>query len=163
MSTDPSTRAPGPAVDAPLAARAAYLLSMIGRSQANRLSNRLRPLGLRPKHFALLNLVAAEEGRSQQQLGERLALEPSGIVGTIDELEQQGFIDRRRDPNDRRRHAVYLTAAGHEKLSEARQAATERGAELLAPLDDEELRAFHDMLTRIAAAEDIRAPGDPGS
>jgi DNA-binding MarR family transcriptional regulator len=108
---------------------------------------------LRPKHFALLNIVATEEGSSQQKLGKRLALEPSGIVPTIDELEAQGLLERRRDPDDRRRYALYLTPDGHAKLAEARIASAQRAAELLDPLDAHELDLLYDMLTRIAAAE----------
>jgi DNA-binding MarR family transcriptional regulator len=146
----------------PPAARIAYLLGQIGRSQGARLTERLAPLGLRPRHFALLNIVAAEEGSSQQKLGERLALEPSGIVPTIDELEAQGLLQRRRDPDDRRRYAVYLTPDGQAKLGQARMAAAQRAAELLQPLDDHELELLDDMLTRIAAGEDpsIRPLGD---
>jgi DNA-binding MarR family transcriptional regulator len=138
----------------PQAAQVAYLLGQIGRSQGARLTERLAPLGLRPKHFALLNIVAADEGSSQQKLGERLALEPSGIVATIDELEDQGLLERRRDPGDRRRYALYLTREGHAKLAQARRAAAQRAAELLEPLDPHELEVLHGILTRIAAAED---------
>jgi DNA-binding MarR family transcriptional regulator len=116
------------------------------------LADRLRPLGLRPRHFALLNVVALEEGRSQQELGERLALEPSGVVRTIDELEQDGLLERRRDGADRRRYAVHLTPKGRATLSEARAAAAERASALFEPLDARELEALHDMLARIASA-----------
>jgi DNA-binding MarR family transcriptional regulator len=147
----PSKRARG---GPPLAAQVAYLLGQIGRNQGARLTGRLAPLGLRPKHFALLNIVAVEEGSSQQKLGERLALEPSGIVATIDELEDQGLLERRRDPDDRRRYALYLTPEGHAKLGEARMAAARRAAELLEPLDQHEVELLHGLLVRIAAAED---------
>jgi DNA-binding MarR family transcriptional regulator len=118
------------------------------------LAERLAPLGLRPKHFALLNIVAVEEGISQQKLGERLTLEPSGIVPTIDELEAQGLLERRRDPEDRRRYALYLTPDGQAKLAEACKAAAQRANELLRPLDEREVEVLHDMLSRIATAED---------
>jgi DNA-binding MarR family transcriptional regulator len=140
----------------PLAARAAYLLAQIGRSQAAGLTERLQPLGLRPKHLALLNVVAANEGSSQQQLGEWLALEPSGIVPTIDELEAQGLLERRRDPDDRRRYALYLTPTGRTKLGEARMAAAQRAAKLFEPLDEGELGLLHDLLLRIAGDANIR-------
>jgi DNA-binding MarR family transcriptional regulator len=136
----------------PLAVRTAYLLSQLGRIQATGLAERLQPLGLRPRHFALLNIVALDEGRSQQELGQQLALEPSGVVRTIDELEQQGLLERRRDSADRRRYAVHLTPAGRTVLSDARRAAAERAAMLFEPLDAEELDALHDMLARIAVA-----------
>src|SRR5689334_22446559 len=120
----------------PLSVSTAYLLSLLGRSQAAGLAERLAPLGLRPRHFALLNVVALDEGRSQQELGERLALEPSGVVRTIDELEEQGLLQRQRDSTDRRRYAVHLTPTGRETLSDARRAAAERASALFGPLED---------------------------
>lgn len=138
----------------PLSARTAYLLSRIGRSQAAHFADRLRPLGLRAKHFALLNVIALDEGCSQQQLAERLALEPSGLVRTIDELEQEGILERRRDPSDRRRHAVYLTDRGRDTLGQARQTVAQGAGELLEPLDDQERQVLHDLLERLVEAED---------
>ncbi len=109
----------------------------------------------------MLNIIAVDEGRSQRQLGERLALEPSGIVPTIDELQQQALLERRRDPADRRRYALHLTPDGRAKLAQARLAAAQQAAELFEPLDQRELHALHEMLTRVAAAADpnLRALG----
>src|SRR4051794_41851268 len=54
---------------APVHARAAYLLARVGRTQAARFSERMRSLGLRPKHFAVLNAIALSDGASQQEIG----------------------------------------------------------------------------------------------
>src|SRR3954465_13323089 len=72
---------------APAHARAAYLLARVGRTQSARFAERMRSLGLRPKHFALLNAIALAHGASQQELGGQMGLDPSGLVGAIDELE----------------------------------------------------------------------------
>jgi DNA-binding MarR family transcriptional regulator len=139
--------APGP----PLRVRAAYLLSQTGRAQSARFLEGLAPLGLRPKQFALLNQVALAEGSSQRQLGRRLGLDPSGLVGTIDELEHRGLLERRAHPEDRRRHALHLTADGRAKLEEGRAVAQGVAGDLLGALDDGEVGTLHDLLARIAA------------
>jgi MarR family transcriptional regulator, lower aerobic nicotinate degradation pathway regulator len=137
---------------APLEARVGYLLYRLGREQSTRFGRALEPLGLRPRQFALMNFVELAEGSSQQELGDRLGLDPSGLVSVIDDLERQGLLERRRDPADRRRYGIHLTRAGHAALGRARKAATEPGAELLAPLDQTERQTLHDLLARIAAA-----------
>ncbi len=149
-ASGPST--PQPRRGPPLPAATAYLLSQVGRSQTARFSEGLQPLGLRPKHFALLNLIDLNEGTSQQQLAQRLALEPSGLVRTIDELEQQGIVERRRAPADRRRYALYLSQAGKAKLMQARQITARHAAELLAALEESEVQILHDLLARIVEA-----------
>jgi MarR family transcriptional regulator, lower aerobic nicotinate degradation pathway regulator len=75
------------------------LLSKVGRRHSVRFAELLKPLGLRPKHFAVMNAVDLADGPSQQQLG----LDPSGLISAIDELEAAGLLERRRAPEDRRR------------------------------------------------------------
>jgi DNA-binding MarR family transcriptional regulator len=138
----------------PLEARIGYLLSVVGRRQSTRFTDLLKPLGLRPKHFALMNVVDLADGPSQQQVGEMLGLDPSGLISAIDELEADGLLERRRAPEDRRRHALYLTRTGRAKLTKAREAARKRGEELVAPLSEAEAETFHDLLQRIAKADE---------
>ena len=139
---------PGP----PLEARVGYLLFRLGRTQSSLFVDALEPLGMRPKHFALLNLADLSEGSSQQELGRQLGLDSSGLVSVIDDLESQGLVERRRDTADRRRYAIHLTRAGRTKLSRAREAVKLRGEELLAPLSADERETLHDLLSRVAAA-----------
>jgi DNA-binding MarR family transcriptional regulator len=140
---------------APAHARAAYLLARIGRTQSARFATRMQSLGLRPKHFALLNAIALAHGASQQELGGRMGLDPSGLVGSIDELERLGLVERRRDPSDRRRYAVGLTAEGGATLRRARRLVTDNARELLGPLDDAEVETLVELLGRVAAATDL--------
>jgi DNA-binding MarR family transcriptional regulator len=136
----------------PLEARVGYLLFRLGRTQSSLFVDALEPLGLRPKHFALMNLADLSEGSSQQELGRKLGLDSSGLVSVIDDLEAQGLVERRRDANDRRRYAIHLTRAGKTKLSRAREAVKLRADELLAPLSGDERETLHDLLARVAAA-----------
>src|SRR5215207_444748 len=138
----------------PLEARIAHLLSNVGRRQSIRFAELLKPLELRPKHFLVMNVVDLADGPSQQQLGEALRLDPSGLISAIDELEARGLLERRRAPDDRRRHALFLTRAGRAKLAKAREASRKRGQELIARLSDAEAQTFHDLLQRIASADE---------
>jgi len=131
-----------------------FLLSKAGRTQAVRFAEALEPLRLRPKHFALLNFVDRGAGSSQQELGERLGLDPSGLVAVIDDLENAGLLERRRHPSDRRRHAIHLTPNGRRKLARAREVAMEREAELLEPLDEHDAKVLHELLMKVVAADD---------
>jgi hypothetical protein len=96
---------------APEEVQIAFLLTRLGARQANAFAELLRPLDLRPKQFAIMNLVALGDGPSQQQIGASMELDPSGLISTIDELEERGWLERRRSSNDRRRHALYRSRA----------------------------------------------------
>ena len=97
---------------APRHAKAAYLLARVGRTQSVRFAERVQSIGLRPKHFAVLNAISLADGASQQEIGGRMGLDPSGLVGAIDELERMGLVERRRDPADRRRYVLGLSDEG---------------------------------------------------
>lgn len=137
----------------PLETRIAHLLSAVGRRQSARFAELLKPLGLRPKHFALMNAVGLADGPSQQQLGAVLGLDPSGLISAIDELEAAGLVERRRAADDRRRHALFLTRAGRAKLARAREASRKRAKVLIAPLSRAEAQTLHDLLQRIDSAD----------
>ena len=147
----PSPIPPG----APRHARAAYLLTRVGRTQASRFSERMRSIGLRPKHFAVLNAIALSGGGSQQELGGRMGLDPSGLVGAIDELEGMCLVERRRDPADRRRYVLALTADGTATLRRARRLVSDGARELLGALDDDEVDTLVELLGKVAAGGDL--------
>src|SRR3984957_4734019 len=88
-------------------------LARVGRRAAE-LS--MSPGGLRPRHLIALKLLRDSGPASQQGLADALSLDPSNVVGLLNELEERGLIARRRDPADRRRHIVELSASGEEEL-----------------------------------------------
>jgi DNA-binding MarR family transcriptional regulator len=72
---------------------------------------------LRPRQLVALRLLHEHGPLSQQALGEALTLDPSNVVGLLNELEERGLVTRQRDPADRRRHIVSLSAAGQAELA----------------------------------------------
>ena len=144
---------------APRHAKAAYLLARVGRTQSVRFAERVQSIGLRPKHFAVLNAISLADGASQQEIGSRMGLDPSGLVGAIDELEQMGLVGRRRDPADRRRYVLGLSDEGTATLRRGRRVVAESARELLASLDDDEVDTLVDLLARVAASEGAGSPG----
>ena len=65
---------------------------------------------------------------SQLELSRRLNLDPTIIVGLLDELEERGLVTRVRDPADRRRHLLELTAAGRKLQPRAAKSVAVPGA-----------------------------------
>ena len=146
--------ASGPRGDAkgpPEEVQIAFLLTRLGSRQGNGFAELLQPLELRPKTFAVMNLVDLGDGLSQQELGAAMELDPSGLIGTLDELEAKGWIERRRSEADRRRHALHLTAAGSTRLAEGRRAARRRAEQLLEQLGERERATLLRLLRKLSA------------
>jgi DNA-binding MarR family transcriptional regulator len=77
-----------------------------------RAGQEFRRIGLSIPQFDLLSSLSEREGVSQQELAERLYVTKGNVSGLIDRLEASGLVERRALPQDRRCHALYLTAEG---------------------------------------------------
>ena len=146
----------GPPATGP--AHVAFVLTQVGALAAMGFAEQLTPLGLTPAHAGLLRAVAADPGRSQQAVATELGVLPSRLVALVDELEQDGLLERRRNPGDRRHHALHLTAEGEARLVDIGKAAQRNADAYLAPLDAKEQDVLGQLLDRLAAAHGL-APG----
>jgi DNA-binding MarR family transcriptional regulator len=76
-------------------------------------------LGLRLKEYIALQYLQDQGKTPQAELGEQLMLDANNCVILLNDLEEGGYIERRRDPADRRRHIVQMTKAGERALEKA--------------------------------------------
>jgi len=109
----------------------------------------------------LLRRLATAEGQSQQALGQALGITANRMVFLVDDLEEHGLVERRRNPSDRRSHALYPTPRGHQALRDA-AAATARHGELGRSLSAPERRQLAELLRRVAAEQGIDEHALPG-
>jgi DNA-binding MarR family transcriptional regulator len=113
----------------------------------------LEPTGLRPRHVVALTILREHGAMPQGALGDALRLDPANLVGLLNELEALGLLERRRDPEDRRRHIVELSPAGDGALAGAEAALASVQDEVLSGLDAEERCTLHALLVRAAARQ----------
>lgn len=120
------------------------------------------PGGLRPRHLIALRLLADRGPLGQQGLGEALSLDPSNVVGLLNDLEERDLIVRRRDRADRRRHIVELSPAGEEEVARSDERAVVVEDRIFAALDADERATLHDLLQRVVggAALTCEVPDD---
>lgn len=129
---------------------------------ARQFGERLAPFGLEPRHAGMLTRLAAHEGLSQQALGELIGLNPTRMVFLVDELEQRGLVERRRNTADRRSYALYLTPQGHDTLRQIQAAGNRHQDEIGASLTQAERSQLANLLRRLAAEQGITEDNLPG-
>jgi hypothetical protein len=78
-------------------------------------------------------------------------MDGTNVVGLLNELETDRLIERRRSPQDRRRHIVEMTARGAETLAKAEFALAAAEDEVLASLDPEQREALFRLLQLAAS------------
>ena len=143
-----------PVVNQP-ARRVGALLDQVGRQLRMHSLPALDSLGIRPRHLLTLTVLRDLGGSSQADLSALLQIDRTNLVGLLNELESEGWIERRRSPEDRRRHVVELTKDGREALSRAEFALAAVEDEVLAALDTEQREALYQLL--VQATGDLNA------
>src|ERR1700685_4525057 len=139
-----------PAVSQP-AHRSGALLDHLARRMRLRTEAVLAPLGLRPRHLVALTVLRDRGGSTHQSLAATLEMDGTNIVGLLNELEARKLIERRRSPEDRRRHLVELTDAGAEQLAQAERAVSAVEDEILGALNESQRETLYSLLQQAAA------------
>jgi MarR family transcriptional regulator, temperature-dependent positive regulator of motility len=105
-------------------------------------------LGIHMRHLMALSYVRDHDGGPQQELAEALCMDANNVVLLLNELELLGYVTRRRDPHDRRRHLVELTAPGRRAVDRAETAQESIEDDVLQALDAEERATLWRLLAR---------------
>jgi DNA-binding MarR family transcriptional regulator len=140
-----------------------FLLARLGLGFKARALARLDQAGFEPLGYGVLAIVNESARQTQATIAEALVLDPSRLVALLDSLEDDGLIVRKRDPDDRRRHLVSITADGKRKLAKLRCIVKELEDEFLAPLGAAERKTLHELLLRLAAENDPRCAFVPAT
>jgi DNA-binding MarR family transcriptional regulator len=127
------------------------LIDHLARRMRLRAEAVLAPLGLRPRHLVALTVLRDRGGSTQQALAATLEMDGTNIVGLLNELEAKELIERRRSPEDRRRHVVELTGVGATELAKAEGTLSAVEDEVLGALDETQRETLYNLLQQAAA------------
>ena len=133
-----------------------FLLKRLGFAAKERSLAAYQETGLHPYHHAVMLVLDEGTRETQGAIADALGYDRGQLVGLLDELEERDLVERRRDPNDRRRHLVQLTPEGTRALKRLRSLAGEIEDGFLAPLDDAERAELHRLLLRLAEKHEPR-------
>lgn len=132
------------------------LLSQGGQRATDLLRQHLGATGLRPRHVQVLMQLDQAGSSSQQDLIERLGLDPSALVGLLNDLESDGIVERVRDPQDRRRHIVTLSDAGMKSIQLVHESLAAVQDELFGSLNARDLDVLRRVLAAVCAPDQNR-------
>ena len=151
--TNPETTAAPrvlPRLPEELISSTSFLLKRLGFAAKDKAMEAYERSGLHPYHHAVLAVLDEGSRETQGAIADALGYDRGQLVGLLDELEDRGLVERRRDPADRRRHIVRLTPAGKRALAKLRALARQLDDDFLASLDEDERVQLHALVLRLA-------------
>jgi DNA-binding MarR family transcriptional regulator len=90
-----------------------FLVHDVSRLIKRRFDRQARQIGLpiTRRQAAVVLYIAGNEGVSQSEVASWLDLEPIALVRMLDKLHEEGLVERRAHPTDRRVRTLWLTPA----------------------------------------------------
>ena len=155
IAPEPKVQLP-PRVPSELLASGGFLFAKLGVMLKLKALGAFEEVGFEAHQYSLLALLGEGDRETQATIADVLGVDRSQLVGILDDLEAKGLVERRRDPQDRRRHVVSLTADGRRQLVKLRDVIRRVENEFFAPLDAASREALYDALLSLAIYHDPR-------
>ena len=133
-----------------------FLLARLGYALKARLVEEFEQAGFNIYQYGVLATLYEGACGTQGMIADMLHLDRSQLVVVLDELEQKGLVERQRDPNDRRRHAVSLTSEGKRQLVKLRKLVQGIEEAALEPLEQRSRDSLQKALLTLTEHNDPR-------
>jgi DNA-binding MarR family transcriptional regulator len=133
----------------PLATSTGHLVTEAYLLVRERFEPALRPLGLHPRHFGALSVLATEQPCAQSHVAERLAVSAPVAFEIVDEMARAGLVRRTRNPDDRRAYALTLTGNGRARLAAAHAEAEGIDDDIAGRLGEDRKRELNRLLMKL--------------
>ena len=125
------------------------LLAQVSRLVGGRMREKMEELGLQRAQGLILVQLWHNDGIPQNELAQAMHITPATVTKTLQRMERNGWIARRRDASDQRIMRVYLTERAHALHEEVRSSFHELDSEMSSALTDEECALLHQSLLKV--------------
>jgi DNA-binding MarR family transcriptional regulator len=136
-----------------------FLIHDVSRLLRKRFDRRAQHVGLTRAQWAVIAHLVRNEGVNQSTLADLVDVQKITLARLVDRLEQDGWVERRPDPGDRRANRLYLTAKVAPMWGRMRELAGEIFDEALEGLSPAERDGLIDRL--MAVKRNLAAPARP--
>lgn len=117
-----------------------FAVARVTRRWRKLLDERLKDLGVTQARWTtMVYLEKGGEGLTQRELAYLMAIENPTLVRLLDSLEEQGLIERRPCPKDRRARRLHLTDAGRSFMDDLTERAVALREEMLEGISDKDI------------------------
>jgi len=127
-----------------------YVMQFVFDSWFASYEQEIAQVGLSVSGFLVLVVLDDEGPDTQTRLAERLSIDRSAMVAVVDELEEKGYVERRRSKGDRRTVPIHVTQLGSKAAARARAVTDASNHRIFAGFSPKDEEVFYDLLVRMA-------------
>jgi DNA-binding MarR family transcriptional regulator len=126
-----------------------FLLGKVLQKMETNFVEGLSPFEINARQYGVLLFIEGNPYSSQKEISENLQIDRTTMVSHIDHLEGLGYVERTRNPNDRRSYSLLITDKGKDVLDSRWEFLIHTELEVLAPLSDEEKQLLKELLIKV--------------
>ncbi|MFD2046577.1 MarR family winged helix-turn-helix transcriptional regulator [Ornithinibacillus salinisoli] len=126
-----------------------FLFGKVLQQMENKFAETLTPFNIDARQYGVLLFIMENPYSSQKDISERLQIDRTTMVSHVDHLETLGFVERTKNPNDRRAYSLMITEKGNNVLETCWGLLTNTESEVLSPLNKQEKHILKDILIKI--------------
>ena len=101
--------------------------------------------------YELLHVLGNRDGLYQRQIGQILLKDRPNTTRLVNILAEKNFIERREDPENKRKHRIFITESGKQKVDALKPLKYQMVDKVLAGITEQELASMLETLAKIRA------------
>ncbi|USD18046.1 MarR family transcriptional regulator [Priestia megaterium] len=126
-----------------------FLLGKALQQMEQKFAEGLAPFNINSRQYGVLLFIEENPYSSQKDISDNLQIDRTTMVSHIDHLETLGFVERTKNPNDRRSYSLLITEKGKEVLNSRWEFLIDVESEVLTPLNQQERQLLKGLLIKI--------------
>lgn len=124
-------------------------LNNISRCQAYYRTEKIKIDKIPASHHTFILFISRNPGRAQEEIARELCLNKSTVTRTLNQLENNGYIKRTANPEDKRQYLIFPTDKLLGILPDIREIAKNWNNAISDGIPENELEIFHSVLSRM--------------
>jgi len=126
-----------------------FLLGKVLQQMESKFAEGLISFDINARQYGVLLFIKENPYSSQKDISDNLQIDRTTMVSHIDQLETLGYVERTKNPNDRRSYSLVITEKGNDVLDSRWEFLTNIELEVLSPLNQQERDLLKDLLVKI--------------
>ncbi|MGM0939895.1 MAG: MarR family winged helix-turn-helix transcriptional regulator [Bacillota bacterium] len=126
-----------------------FLLGKTLQQMEGKFAGALAPLNIDARQYGVLLFIKENPNSSQKTIADRLQIDRTTMVSHVDHLETLDFVERIKNPSDRRAYSLLITEKGSNVLESCWSLLQNTESEFLSPLNEHEKQILKRILMKI--------------